>query len=108
MFISKKEYKTYQELNKKYQDCVTHLLEMETELGETRQKFLDLTVKYQDLKRKTESIQTYSATIETDTGEIFIYKGIKAFSHEEAKNKAYQKLDLSSYKTYWVSIKLED
>ena len=108
MFITKKEYKTYQELNKKYQDCVRQLIEMEAELGETRQEFLNLTVKYQDLKRKTESLQTYSATIETNTGEVFIYKGIKASSYEEAKNKAYQKLNLSSYRTYWVSIKLED
>ena len=108
MFISKKEYEAYQELHKKHQDCISQLLKMEVELGETRQKYLDLTLKYQDLKRKTEPIQTYSATIETNTGEIFIYKGIKAFSHEEAKDKAYQKLDLSSYKNYWVSIKLED
>ena len=108
MFISKKEYEAYQDLHKTYQDCVTQLLKMEVELGETRQKYLDLAVKYQDLKRKIEPMQTYSVTIETDTKEIFIYKGIKAFNLEEAKHKAYQKLDLSSYKTYWVSIKLED
>ena len=108
MFISKKEYEAYQELHKKHQDCISQLLKMEVELGETRQKYLDLLIKYRDLKGTIESIQTYSATIETDTGEVFIYKGIKAFSHKEAKDKAYQKLNLSSYKTYWVSTKLED
>ena len=108
MFISKKEYETYQELHKKHQDCMTQLTEIEAELKETRQKFLDLTAKYLDLKRKTESIQTYSATIETNTGEVFIYKGIKAFNYKEAKDKAYQKLNLSSYKAYWISIKLEE